>query len=757
MLACVEKLIAERDWGVILSVRAVEQPGERLQVKALTKVLLGRPSVGETWYFEGEYLQSSEYGRQLVAQSGYRKTPTGKLICRYLAEHVPGVGLERATRLWSKWNVNLATIISDENNIAEIATVLAPDRPNLAVRLAAAVVRAWKDSATESNLVDWLMQRGVEDLKIARRVALILGDSAIPALVSNPYILVPLLPSWTKLDEFGRRMIQETGGKAPRGDVRRLVGAVDAVVKGTLADGHTVLTRERLRSSLARLLGSPEDSNTVDAAVAAGDRNGAILRVSGGWRAPGAALLEENVAAKLRRMLEPSYPSPMRIPPPDQLSRLLDRMADPSRPLHEEQRSAVLKVMGHAIACLHGGAGVGKTYTLKIVCDLYENLGGRVLLGALAGKAAMRLARSTGRHAFTLARIIGQLAERARIESTLHDPGLDAPAAARLSERLKSLIKIDDRTLVVLDEASMIDLPTLHAILRYMPEGARVLLTGDAGQLPPIGFGLVYHALVSDPQITANLTVIHRQSAESGIPSVSAAIRERRMPLFSEYRGVADGVSFVRCESGLIGDAVERIVLQLGGYSNGVLVVSSTKKGPAGVDALNARLHERLRPPGVPAHDIKGFNARYYTIEDPVMWLRNDYSRGLFNGLIGQVKSIPESPGERWLEVLFDGESSPRTLQLEDLMDLTLAHAITCHKLQGSQAGRVVVPIYDSRVLDPSWVYTAITRAERQVVLVGDLAVLHLALRRPWTSEKRRVGFAWRLCANSDGKPSARY
>ncbi len=755
MLACVEKLIAERDWGVILSVRAVEQPGGKLQVKALTKVLLGRPSVGETWYFEGEYLQSPRYGRQLVAQSGYRKTPTGKLICRYLAEHTPGVGMERATRLWNKWHVNLANIISDENNIPAIATVLAPDRPNLAVRLAAAVVRAWKDSAAESNLVDWLMQRGVEDLKIARRVACILGDSAIQALASNPYILVPLLPSWTRLDEFGRRVMQETGAKAPRTDVRRLVGAVDAVVKGTLADGHTVLTRERLQSSLARLLRSSTGSNTVDAAIAAGERNGAILPVSGGWRAPGAALLEDNVAAKLRRMLDPTYPRLVRIPPPDQLRRLLDRMVDPSHPLHEEQKSAVLKVMEHAIACLQGGAGVGKTYTLKIVCDLYENCGGRVLLGALAGKAALRVARSTGRQAFTLARIIGQLAERERIESTLNDRGLDAPTAAKLSERLKSLIKIDDQTLVVLDEASMIDVPTVHAILRHMPEGARLLLTGDAAQLPPIGFGLVYHALVSDPHITATLRVIHRQSAESGIPTVSAAIRARRMPMFSEYRGVADGVSFVPCESSLIGDAVERIVLQLGGYSNGVLVVSPTKKGSGGVEALNARLHERLRRPGVPAHDIKGFNAQYYTIRDPVMWLRNDYSRGLFNGLIGQVKSIPESPGERWLEVLFDGEPSPRTLQLEDLMDLTLAHAITCHKLQGSQAARVVVPIYESRVVDPSWVYTAITRAERQVILVGDLAVLHLALKRPWTSKNRRVGFAWPLGMYGEGNALA--
>jgi exodeoxyribonuclease V alpha subunit len=507
---------------------------------------------------------------------------------------------------------------------------------------------------------------------------------------------------------------------------------------------------------LAKHLESSEGSDTVDTAVAAGERNGAILPVSGGWRAPGAALLEDNVATKLRRMIEPSYPSPVGVPPPDQLARLLDRMANSSRPLHEEQKSAALKVMEHAIACLQGGAGVGKTYTLKIVCDLYESFGGRVLLGALAGKAALRLARSTGRDAFTLARIIGQLAERERIESALHDPGLDAPTVARFSERLKSLIKIDDRTLVVLDEASMIDLPTLHAILRHMPEGARLLLTGDAAQLPPIGFGLVYHALVSDAQITANLTVIHRQAPESGIPKVSAAIRERRMPLFAECQGVADGVSFVPCESGLLGDAVERIVLQLGGYSNGVLVVSPTKKGPGGVDALNARLHEQFRPSGAPAHDIKGFNAQYYTIGDPVMWLRNDYSRGLFNGQIGQVKSIPDSPGERWLEVLFDGESSPRTLQLEDLMDLTLAHAITCHKLQGSQAARVVVPIYESRVLDPSWVYTAITRAERQVILVGDLTVLRMALRRSRTAENRRVGFALPLCIRSDENLPAR-
>src|SRR5260370_18155754 len=121
----------------------------------------------------------------------------GKIMCRYLAEHARGVGLDRATRLWNKWNVNLATIISDDNNIPEIARVLAPDRPNLAVRLAAAVVRTWKDSAAEANLGDWLMPPRGEGLEISQPGAAIIRNPAIHGPASNPYTFVPLLPPLT--------------------------------------------------------------------------------------------------------------------------------------------------------------------------------------------------------------------------------------------------------------------------------------------------------------------------------------------------------------------------------------------------------------------------------------------------------------------------------------------------------------------------------------------------------------------------------
>jgi exodeoxyribonuclease V alpha subunit len=121
--------------------------------------------------------------------------------------------------------------------------------------------------------------------------------------------------------------------------------------------------------------------------------------------------------------------------------------------------------------------------------------------------------------------------------------------------------------------------------------------------------------------------------------------------------------------------------------------------------------------------------------------LKNDYTRGLFNGLLGVVQSADPEQG---LEVQFEGFSEVHEIAPEQLVDLALAYAITCHRAQGSQAPAIIVPIYESKVLDPSWLYTAITRAERQVVLVGDLAVLREAVTMPWTAKRREIGLRWR-------------
>jgi len=739
----VEGIVSAREFGIIFSAVVTEggnlRKGEALKVRAGSYAILGEPVPGEIWQVEGDILDT-KWGPQLEAKSAFRILPTGILIQKYIADHVPGIGTERANRLWKAFGTNIANVLCHTDNIALVAHVIAPERPNLALRLSAAVIRSWKEAVNETRLIDWLTRHGIEDIALALRIDRILGSDAVERLRANPYILVPLLP-WAKVDSLGLRLLAEVGSTKPHEDPRRLVGSVDASVKMAIGNGHTAMDAGSLHASISRLLGVSNESKRVRDAVSIGERHGAVVRSGEVFRAPGCAAMEETVRAHLRSMLMPDYPRHVQVPSRPDLERLLCNLEDKSHPMHPEQREAVLQIVDRTVFCLQGGAGVGKTFTTRMVCDLWEALAGNVLLCSLAGKAALRLSRSTGRVARTLARTMGELRERKEIEEELSGIDLDMSRRGMLEHRLSTLADIDGKTLVIVDEASMVDLPTMHALLRRMPPGARLLLVGDEAQLPPVGFGLIYHRLVEDNGLTSRLTTVHRQAEETGIPVASASIRRREAPIFHPYCGRGSGVSFVDASTPqTLAQTVERIAIELGGHDKGVLVVTATNEGDAGIKALNRRFHDlHIQNTGFPA--VKGHLGQWFSCGEPVIYLRNDYRRGLFNGLLGQVRHVDLDT--RTCEVLFDGFDKPHRLESIDLIDLALAHAITCHKAQGSQAPRVIVPLYESRVLDPCWLYTAITRAERQVVLVGSRKVLFEALKRPPAFEKRLGGFYW--------------
>jgi len=228
---------------------------------------------------------------------------------------------------------------------------------------------------------------------------------------------------------------------------------------------------------------------------------------------------------------------------------------------------------------------------------------------------------------------------------------------------------------------------------------------------------------------------VHRQAASTGIPAAAAAVREGNLPDLQPYRGKADGIFFMDAAGPDLAGAVDRLCDELGDEG---LVVTSTRGGPAGVSEVNERRHASLHGS---ASTTKGFFGLRFAVGDEVIYGRNDYRLGLFNGLFGRV--VAAAPDERTVDVVFDGDTDSKTLGGEDLLALDHAYAVTCHKCQGSSAARVVVPIYRSRLLDRSWVYTAITRAEHQVVLVGDRNVFAEAVARPPASEIRRSGMRW--------------
>lgn len=736
----VSAIVSQRDFGTIFAVEGrkthpfkVLVPGKIISAMAWSP---SGPVVGETWHVEGRFAASVKWGRQFHADVAYRKLPNGEGVRRFLAQHVPGIGDERAKRLWEQFGADLPSVLSNDACLPLIADVLGGSRPRLGARLAVAAMQTWKEAETEINLIEWLMLQGIVDVGVARRIHRLLGAGAVQALQSNPWTLIPHM-SWSKVDEIGKRILAQARVAKLTQDVRRLTGAVDAAVKSALEDGHTAMEQAWLVKRLAKLLSVAAESPLLHRALKAGRENQAIMAGANGiWRAPGAALMEDAVKERLKAMSAPIGILPLPIPSEALLERLLASVEVPEVTLHPEQREAVRHILRHPLSCLQGVGGTGKTFTIRTACDAFEKMGGKVVMAAVAGKAALRLSLATGRKALSLFRTLCELEERAHIEQSLLESSEDSE---KLRSRLEELVSIDEKTLVVIDEASMVGLPSFHALLRCMPKGARLLLVGDSGQLPPVEFGLVFHKLAKDPALTYTLIEVHRQAKETGIPAAGAKVRKGQLPDFAPYRRRTKGVSLVPADPSKLASTVEEIVLNLGGYQNGVMIVTPTKSRDAGVRELNANLHLRFVSGGnVPC--VHGFRQESFSVGEPVMFLRNDYKRGLFNGLLGQVEALTE---QRGLRVKFDGQSQSEELVAADLLDLTPAYAITCHKMQGSQVPVVVVPLYKTGLLDPSWIYTAISRAVEQCVFVGPVEVLKEGLSQPCVGDQRLVGFEW--------------
>ena len=213
----------------------------------------------------------------------------------------------------------------------------------------------------------------------------------------------------------------------------------------------------------------------------------------------------------------------------------------------------------------------------------------------------------------------------------------------------------------MVDESSMLDLPTTYRLLRRLQPGCRLLLLGDPGQLPPIGFGLVFHAMVKEgaiPQV--ELTEIMRQADATGIPRVARDIREGRIPSLADYRGLGSGVSFIDCAAEEIVDVVLDVVNDLGGV-DACRIVGAVKDGPAGVKTINRSFHGLLTP-GKPC--LHG-----YAVGEPVIWLRNNADIGLLNGSLGVVV---RADGELVIE--WDGEGE-KVIDPARLEDMSLAYA----------------------------------------------------------------------------------
>jgi len=656
------------------------------------RVLSRAPRVGESWRVAGPVKHHPTYGPQIEATSAMPVTPEGEHLRRFLAKSkaFAGVGEIRAKQLWERFGQDLVIILDAKDRTA-LSEVLRED-------LVDPLLQAWVESRSEARVVLWLDKHGFPP-RLAAKVVKLWGTQAPEKISENPYRMLAVA-GWEQVD----RAAQLIG--FPQKAAERQIAAVEAVCYRSMADKHTVIKEGELLLGVGKLLKVGRDGAEKALELAEGDQ--AVVRLGGGrWQALGPWVMETYLRDRLAAMVTAEHtpsghlfwsaPSDAKV---DDL--LAEFQAENNLKLTEEQKQAVWMALTQRVGMILGGAGTGKTTVLKAIMWAVEKMNGTVHAVALAGRAAIRMTEATGRPARTIAGFLGAT-ERGDLE-------------------------LGGSDLVVVDEASMVDLPLAYSLMRAIPEDARLLMVGDPYQLPPIGMGLVFSVYAEDDRIPkVELMQVHRQAKETGIPQVAGQIRMGTMPGLKPYEGAKAGISFLPCTSAEAQAQVIELVSELGGPGE-VQILSPIKNGPAGIKAINAAMH-RLRTVGRDEWQS-------YAVDDPVIWLENDYDRRIWNGTLGVVKAA----GPTSLSVLWDGHDKPMDMGLSDLDSLDLAYAISIHKAQGSQFRRVVVPIFKSRLLDRTLIYTALTRATEQVVFIGEASALGQAVEAPPAPHRRNHG-----------------
>ncbi len=410
---------------------------------------------------------------------------------------------------------------------------------------------------------------------------------------------------------------------------------------------------------------------------------------------------------------------------PLETSQALGAVSHDNPHLTDEQLQVLDLAMQNGVLIVTGGPGTGKTTTIKALLSIYRKLRQKVLLAAPTGRAAKRVTEATGQEAFTIHRMLEYSFTDG--EGFSFKRNADNPIEARV---------------IIIDEASMVDLLLMYNLLKAMPVGSRLIMVGDVDQLPAVGAGNVLRDLINSKVIQCyRLGYIFRQARESMIVVNAHRVNQGDMP----YLNVKKKDFFFMHEEDA--EKAAELVVQLcrerlpnyGPYDPllDLQVLTPMRKTAAGVDRLNLLLQEALNPPG---RDKLEITARgiIFRLGDKIMQIRNNYQKEVYNGDIGLVTAIDKETAEMvvtFRDVLMD---RPVIYDFSELDELVLSYAVSIHKSQGSEYPVIVMPILTQHymLLQRNLLYTGITRAKKLAVLVGSKKAMAIAVRNNRAEER---------------------
>lgn len=675
------------------------QPPDGGELCTVVGALPGVP-VGARLRVRGHDVDDARFGKQLRLTGYVELAPeTLEGMRRYLGSGlIKGVGKELARRIVERFGEHTLDVLEREPyRIAEV--------PGIGRGRADAIRKAWLDQKGVREVMVFLQGHGISPA-FAARIYKRYGQAAIARVRENPYRLA--FDVWG-IGFLSADRLASTLGIARDAPVRIEAGVHHALTEAG-GQGHVFLPRQELHAqAAARLEVDPAlCAPAVDRLAQAGQIAiehepglGEIVYPTDLYRA------ERVVAERLAALQASAAPGPERAALDAALARF-ERQADIT--LASSQRAAVAQALSSAVAVITGGPGVGKTTIVRAIVEIARQGGLAVALGAPTGRAAKRLTESTGQPAVTLHRLLEW-----------------RPAEAGFGRNAERPLEAD---LVIVDEASMLDVRLAADLLVALAPGTRLVLVGDVDQLPSVGPGSVLASIIAAGVVpTVRLTEIFRQASGSLIVQNAHRINAGSLPeLLPAPAGGADTRDFFFLEeddparaAAVVTELVTaRLPRRYGLSAHDVQVLVPMRRGELGASKLNQLIADKLTA-GAPA---LARGERCFRLGDRVMQLRNDYDREVWNGDIGAVTAVREDG----LTVTIEGRAVD--YDSDELDQLTLAYAVTVHKSQGSEFPAVVAPIATQHfvMLQRNLLYTAVTRGKRLVVLVGSRRALALAV-----------------------------